>query len=236
MLSQSGAVVGLISALWLGLVALLMHRRYEAAQQKQVVFLAPMSTDRAKRRIRSAKSEIWSFQISGSEFTANSIETYEAWLSEDHNRILMIAFANPDNESLLKNIVKLSGVSKLSSEDHAYEHLRQLVRTTLEMYIRLRENEKFKDRVDVRVYNFSPPYSIHAVDPDPQDDRPGSVFVELYLPDLPRHERPCMLLGQEHKSYRLYRNKSLAWFEDAEPAIAGSASRGAPPAKTNQGT
>jgi hypothetical protein len=217
-ISQSWAIAALAFILWLGFVAamaVLIRRNYKRTRQSYISFLAPMSTEQAKKRIRAAQSEVWSFQISGSEFTANSIETYETWLSGDRNRSLSIAFANPENENLLKNIVKLSGFDKRSNEDHEFKHLRAMIKTTLDKYIGLRD--KFGDRVDVRVYDFSPPYSVHAVDPDPQDDHQGSVFVELYLPDLPAHERPCMLLPQDHTAYALYLNKSLAWFEGARP-------------------
>jgi hypothetical protein len=199
---------------WLGLVAVMAIAIRRNYLRSYVSFVAPMSSEKAQERIRSASQEIWSFQISGSEFTSSSIETYEAWLSGDGNRRLLIAFANPENTSLLENIVRLSGVDKATNEAHAYLHLREKIKTTLNRYIDLRE--KFGDRVDVRVYDFSPPYSVHAVDPDHQDNPGGSVFVELYLPDLPSSERPCMLLFHDHSAYSRYHTKSLAWFEAAK--------------------
>lgn len=179
-----------------------------------VTFERRMSDEEAVKRIRSAKSEIWSFQISGGEFTASSTETYEAWLSKDRNRTLLIAFANPENTGLLKNIVKLSGQHKESDEDHAYEHLRLVIETTLNKYVDLQK--RFPGQVTVRVYDFSPPYSFHAVDPD--NPEMGSGLVELYLPDLSSADRPCMRLPHGHVQYSLYKAKSLAWFEDSSDA------------------
>ena len=226
LVSQSWSAVAIVGLAWTVLllaIAYIVRRSflalcedYEEALRRtgepsltQVKFVRRMSDEEARKRIRSAKREIWSFQISGKEFTANSIEIYEAWLSEDRNRSLLIAFANPGNTGLLESIVKLSGLAKDSTEDHAYQNLRTAIQTTLGRYTALRK--RFPDQVDVRIYDFSPPYSFHAVDPD--DKTAGSGFVELYLPDLSSADRPCMLLPYEHTKYSLYRSQSLAWFE-----------------------
>lgn len=225
MVSQSWFIAGLAAAAWLCLTAgmtIVFRRSYRATLKyelrKSVTFVRPMTQREATKRIRSAQEEIWSFQISGSEFTAHSTETYESWLEDDKNRRLRIAFANPEKTDLLKNIVSLSGVDKMSTPDHAYEHLRELARKSRDKYVTLRE--EFPERVDVRVYDFSPPYSIHAIDPNDGDEPAGSVFVELYLPDLRSSERPCMLLQQDHASFLLYRNQSLKWFQAATPVGA----------------
>jgi len=225
-----GALVG---ALWLCLtagMAIVFRRSYRAAlhhervklaseQRQSVTFVRQMTRSGAKKRIRTAKHEIWSFQISGSEFTAHSTEAYETWLRNGEDRRLRIAFANPEKPDLFKSIAKLGGQDKLSGADHAYAHLRATAETSLDKYIALRE--RFPDQVDVRVYDFSPPYSIHAVDPGDDNEAAGSVFVEFYLPDLPSSERPCMLLQQDHESFALYRNQSLVWFKDSTPAESG---------------
>lgn len=230
--SQSWAAVVLVGLGWTALVVTISEiarRSYLSLLKKneeiellergldseQVKFVPPMSNAEAQDRIRAAQREIWSFQISGSEFTASSSETYETWLaSPTHDRNLLIAFANPENTELLKSIVKLSGLAQESTEDHAYEYLRAVIRTSLNRYIDLRD--KFHDQVDVRVYDFSPPYSFHAIDPD--DSEAGSGFVELYLPNLPSADRPCMLLPHSHPKYSLYREQSLSWFEASRPA------------------
>lgn len=223
--SQSWFAAAVAIAVWAAFVTIMMAALRRSYLRNYVKFIAPMSNEQAENRIRSASQEIWSFQISGSEFTAHSVETYEAWLSRDGNHRLLIAFVNPENTDLLKNIVKLSGVGSLSSESHAYDHLRAIIKTALDKYIILRQ--KFGDRVDVRVYDFSPPYSVHIVDPDSKGNPGGSAFVELYLPDLPSRERPCMLLTHEHSAYSLYRTKSLAWFEAARrlPAAPSAETR-----------
>lgn len=224
--SQSWAAVAILGLAWTILllaIAYVVRRRYlsllqdyqdalrrnEGPDLKKGTFVRRMSDLEAQERIRAAKREIWSFQISGKEFTANSIDTYVGWLSEDRNRNLLIAFANPNNTGLLENIVKLSGLAKDSTEDHAYENLRTAIQTTLGRYTSLAK--RFDGQVDVRVYDFSPPYSFHAVDPD--DKIAGSGFVELYLPDLSSADRPCLLLPHAHAKYPLYKSQSLAWFE-----------------------
>jgi hypothetical protein len=232
-ISQSWAAVAVVAAAWTALVVTIseiarrsyldLRKKYEAIQllergldSEEVKFVPRMSNAEAQDRIRSARKEIWSFQISGSEFTASSSETYETWLASppDPDRTLLIAFANPENTELLKSIVRLSGLAEESTEDHEYEHLRVVISTSLNRYIDLRD--KFGERVDVRVYDFSPPYSFHAIDPD--DSTAGSGFVELYLPNLPSADRPCMLLPHDHPKYSLYRDQSLSWFEASRRA------------------
>jgi hypothetical protein len=218
LLSQSWSVVAIATAAWLvfaGVVAALFRHLYLSMARYRITIRKPMTEEVARRRIKEAKREIWSFQISGSEFTAHSAETYEAWLQEDRNRCLNIAFADPDDTELLKNIVKLSGVANLSDENHAFEHLRALIKTTLERYVKL--CEEFPEQVNVRVYDFSPPFSVHAIDPHDEDEPTCSLFVELYLPDLPPRERPSMLLRKDRKLFSPYREKSHAWFTAARP-------------------
>lgn len=232
--SQEWSVVALVGGSWIVVisgVALIVRQSYlklrreyvattedgEGSNSHQTVRLVhQMSTEEAGNRIRSAAQEIWSLQISGSEFTANSSDTYEAWLSIDRNRHLLIAFADPTDGELLDNIVKLSGSAKETTHDQALRNLRIGIEMSLERYVGLRD--KFGDRVDVRVYDFCPPYSIHAIDPDDDGNPGGSLFVELYLPDLPPSERPCMRLPHDHAAYFRYRTGSLAWFEAAQRA------------------
>lgn len=190
------------------------HALEGIGQGTMVRLLPPMSIEQAANRIKSAHQEIWSLQISGSEFTANSSETYETWLSTDANRHLLIAFANPANSELLSNIVKLSGDVSATDPLRAHEHLRSEIQASLERYVALRD--RFVGQVDLRVYDFSPSYSVHAIDPDGKGDPDGSLFVELYLLDLPQSERPCMLLPHGHAAYFRYRTRSLAWFEAAK--------------------
>ena len=216
--SQSWAVVAVALIAWVAFVAAvaaLFRHLQLSARRHRVTFRKSMSEEEARTRINSAGKEIWSFQISGSEFTAHSSATYRTWLLEDRNRCLKIAFANPDDTELLKNIVKLSGVANLSNEIHAYEHLQTMIKTTLAKYIAL--CEEFPEQIDLRVYDFSPPFSVHATDPYYEDEATCSLFVELYLPDLPAHERPSMLLRNDQSSFSLYRTKSNAWFEAATP-------------------
>lgn len=218
--SQSWFVVAVTTMAWLAFVAMvaaLFRHLHLSTARHRVVFRKPLTGEEARRRIKSAKREIWSFQISGSEFTAHSSDTYEAWLEEDRNRCLNIAFADPDDTELLKNIVKLSGVATLSNEEHAFEHLRTMIETTLERYIKLSEN--FPEQVNVRVYDFSPPFSVHAIDPNDEDAPTCSLFVELYLPNIPARERPAMLLRKDQQLFSLYRDKSDAWFTAAVPAL-----------------
>jgi hypothetical protein len=227
LVSQSWSVFGVAILAWLIVIIVvfaLFRRLYLSAKSQQIAFRKPMTSEEAGKRIDAARLEIWSFQISGSEFTAHSPDTYRTWLEKDRNRRLKIAFADPDDNELLKNIVKLSGVANLSSEDHAYEHLRELIRTTLGRYRDL--CCQFAEQVDVRVYDFSPPFSVHATDPDDENASACSLFVELYLPDLPAHERPSMLLGKSDELFSLYREKSRAWFNAAVPIDEAVSSNG----------
>lgn len=233
-MSQSWGVVAFVGGAWIlviAIVAVIVRKSYLNLRDEYkegrvpdgnppgsewVALRRPMSNEEAWNRIRSARHEIWSLQISGSEFTANSTDAYETWLSTDRNRHLQIAFADPDDSGLLENIVKLSGNAKETNEDDAYHHLQIGVEKSLERYVELRD--KFDDQVDVRIYDLSPPYSVHAVDPDDKGDPGGSLFVELYLPDLLPNDRPCMLLRPNHTAYFQYRTRSLAWFEGARRA------------------
>lgn len=238
--SHSWSVVALVGGSWIAVISIValvvrrsyleMRKRYEQAADMSnspadpeemidphsVRLIRPMSIEEAGNRIRSAKHEIWSLQISGTEFTASSIETYETWLSNDANRQLLIAFADPTDSELLRNIVKLSGKANETDPFKAHDYLRAEIETSLERYLDLRD--RFHGRVDVRVYDISPPYSIHAIDPDSEGNPGGSLFVELYLPELPQSERPCMRLPHDHVAYYRYRTKSLAWFEAASSA------------------
>lgn len=219
LISQSVSAVAVAVVGWLlfaGAVGWIFGQRYLAATARRIVFRAPLSSPEAQRRIDAAQKEIWSLQISGGEFTAHSPDAYKEWLTEDKNRFLKIAFADPGDTELLKHIVNLSGVASLSNENHAYEHLQTMIETALDRYIEL--SKELPGQVDVRVYNFSPPFSVHAVDTDFEDLPRRSLFVELYLPDLPARERPALLLRKDHDKFTLYRDKSRSWFNAAVPA------------------
>ncbi len=194
-------------------------------RRRVLYFVSSMSSEAARARIRSADREIWSFQISGGEFTAHSVKTYEEWLNADKDRRLKIAFANPANTGLLDCIVKLSGVGRFSSDDEAREHLCQIILTSLKNYSNL--SARCANQVDVRVYDCSPPFSIHAIDPI-SNRRRRSIFVEFYLPGLPARERPCVLIKANHSEFKLYAEQSLAWFEGATDALS-MASEAVPP-------
>jgi hypothetical protein len=184
-------------------------------RRRVLYFVSPMSSEAARARILSADREIWSFQISGGEFTAHSVKTYKEWLNADKDRRLKIAFANPANTGLLDCIVKLGGVGRLSSDDEAREHLCQIIRTSLKNYSNL--SARCANQLDVRVYDCFPPFSIHAIDPM-SDRQRRSIFVEFYLPGLPARERPCVLIRANHSEFKLYAKQSLAWFEGATGA------------------
>jgi hypothetical protein len=196
----AGAVV-----IWLLAMFVILHY----LNSRMLRFRRPMSLVEAHQRIGSADREVWSFQISGGEFTANSDDTYSEWLSGDVDRHLRIAFANPENDGLLRSIVKLSGLGEISDEQEALRHLRKIINKSLDRYLALKKTRP--DQVDVRVYDCSPPFSIHAVDR-------RSVYVECYLPNLPARERPCLLLTRNHAYFKLYINQSDAWFQQACPA------------------
>jgi hypothetical protein len=221
LVASSWVVAGCAALLWIVAVALVARM----ARRRVLVFIPPMSWRAARRRIESASDEIWSLQISGSEFTAHSVETYEKWLDEDKNRCLKIAFVNPDNAELLASIVKLSGIDRISYDGEACRHLREVTVTSLNRYIDLRE--RFADQVDARIYDSSPPFSIHAVDPHASRRSSRAVFVELYLPNLPSRERPCLRLDGRHSAFSLYRDQSNDWFESSEKAPSAPYLKGA---------
>jgi hypothetical protein len=183
-------------------------------------FVEPMTRQAAESRIRSANSEIWSFQISGGEFTVHSVDTYRRWLDAHEYRRLKVAFANPANQALLENIVKLSGVHRVSNDKDAVEHLRQIILTSQRKYSALRA--EYGERVDLRIYDCSPPFSIHAIDPM-SSDRRRSIFVEFYLPGLSPRERPCVLMKGKHSAYKLFVEQSRDWFDQANSVVTSSA-------------
>lgn len=177
------------------------------------------------RRIESAEREIWSFQISGGDFTINVVEAYAEWLAADSTRHLKILFANPDNAGLLESLNKLSGTGKMNSDGVALNHLTEIVRTSLQKYSNL--SHRFPGRVDVRVYDCSPPCSIHAVDPQ-HNLRRSSIFVENYLPHTPWGYRSCFSLGAHHKLFALYCDTCRIWFDEADSyALADTATESA---------
>jgi hypothetical protein len=181
--------------------------------QRVLFFVQPMSSDEARERILSANKVIWSLQISGGEFTVHSVDAYEAWLREDEERHLKVAFANPDNDGLLRSINKLTGIDKRTTEEEALGHLRETINASLKRYTDLRG--QLQDQVDVRVYDCIPPYSIHAIDPN---SRRGSIYLELYLPHVSARERPCTIMRHSHRKFEMYSKKSLAWFGDGTRA------------------
>lgn len=73
----------------------------------------------------------------------------------------------------------------------------------------------FVGQVDVRVYDCSPPCSIHAVDVS-LDSPEGSIFVENYLPHLEWIERPCILIRSYHSTFPTYAAQCLSWFNQAK--------------------
>jgi hypothetical protein len=181
--------------------------------RRVLFFVRPMSEQTARERILSANKVIWSLQISGSEFTRHSDDAYEGWLREDEERRLKIAFANPENDGLLRSINKLTGIEIGSTEEYALEDLRKKIIASIEQYTKLQN--QLPGQVDVRVYDCCPPYSIHAADPN---SRRGSIFLEFYLPHVPASERPCTIMRHSHKRFEMYSKKSLAWFEDGTRA------------------
>lgn len=217
--SQSWSTAAFAALAWLVFVVAMGLVLRRKIRRNYVHFIGPMSDEEAKERIRSASQEICSLQISGSEFTAHSVHVYREWLETDGNRRLRIAFADPTDTKLLESVFKLSGAAKLvENHEHGLDHLRELVEAGLNKYIKLRED--FGDRVDVRVYNFSPPYSVHAIDPEDKGKPGGSLFIELYLPDVRPSERPSMLLSHDHSEYSRFLAKSRAWFRASTDAQA----------------
>jgi hypothetical protein len=226
LVSQSWSTAAFAALAWLVFVVAMGLVLRRKIRRNYVIFIGPMSDEEAKERIRSAKKEICSLQISGSEFTAHSVHVYREWLETDGNRRLRIAFADPTDTKLLESVFKLSGAAKLvENHERGLDHLRELVETGLNKYIKLREDFG-DDRVDVRVYNFSPPYSVHAIDPEDEGKPGGSLFIEFYLPDVRPSERPSMLLSHDHSEYHRFLAKSRAWFRastaaEAEPHLQG---------------
>ena len=208
LLSGGWVVPGAVAVVWL--VAALVVVSY--VRTKLLRFDRPMSYAAARTRIASAEREIWSFQISGSEFTANSVKTYADWLAADSERRLKVLFANPENSGLLRSIVRLSGLDKVSNENDALGHLREVILTSLGRYVALKAQHP--GQVDVRVYDCSPPCSIHAIDPR-SSARHRSIYIECYLPGLPARERPSLLLARRHAYFERYIEQSLGWFDEA---------------------
>jgi hypothetical protein len=206
--------VGALGAGMIWLAAVLTSVIY--IQRRALFFVQPLTSEAAEGRIRGAYKEIWSLQISGSEFTAQSIDSYSRWLRADPDRKLRLAFANPTNTGLLSSIVKLSGLGRISNDGEATEHLRQIILASLEKYSHL--SAELAGQIDLRVYDCSPPFSIHAVDPTSPYQK-CSLFIELYLPDLASRERPCILMRKNHVRFTLYVNKARAWFDQACPCL-----------------
>lgn len=200
------------TATWV-VVAAALFTRWRARQVRLVPYLSRRA---ACARIASARTDIWSFQISGGEFTIDLVDVYEAWLRADGSRKLKMLFADPENTGLLESIVKLSGVGRRSTEASALAILRDTIRTSLRRYDEL--SSRLAGQVEVRVYDCSPPCSIHAVDANPaRRRRGGSIFVEHYLPDLPWPERPCQLVTYRHTLFQTYADQSRIWFDEAIP-------------------
>ena len=174
-----------------------------------------------KNRIARSSNVIWSFQISGGEFTRYLVQSYEGWLLEDSRRRLKIMFVDPENEGLLEGLVELGGMDKASDPETGLIALRQTIRKSLQDYADLRE--KMPDQVDLRVYGCCPPCSIHAADVEKGSKGNPSMFIENYLPDLPWRDRPCFLLNRHSAAFNLYRSRCGVWFADArewEPSKA----------------
>lgn len=165
-----------------------------------------------RTRVASTRATIWSFQISGGEFTRHLVADYEYWLSQDPRRKLKMLFANPENEGLLEGLVELSGMGKASTREDALRHLRETIKTSLSRYSQLQASRP--EQVDLRVYDCSPPCSIHACDIE-DGANSGSIFVEHYLPDLPWRDRPCFLINRHAPSFGLYVEHCSIWFKDS---------------------
>ena len=172
-----------------------------------------LELDDLKKRIAKASTVIWSFQISGGEFTRYLVESYEKWLADDPRRRLKIMFVDPENEGLLESLVELSGMNKASDLETGLISLRQTIRTSLRDYAELRERRP--DQVDLRIYSCAPPCSVHAVDVERGSEGRASMFIENYLPDLPWRDRPCFLLTRHSADFDLYRSRCGVWFADA---------------------
>lgn len=183
-------------------------------KNKYMSFAPYMSIKSIRDRIQSAESEIWSFQISGAEFTLHCIDAYDQWLTCDVKRRIKFLFANPNDDELLKNIVRLSGNGIISSPSTALADLHQTIKTSLDKYSALRS--KFNSQVEIKVYDFCPPCSIHAVDPMDNSTH-SSIFIENYLPYLPGYERPCLLLSRYSPKFGVYTAQCLKWFDEAKP-------------------
>jgi hypothetical protein len=182
-------------------------------QKRVLFFVRPLTSTDARERILSANKGILSLQISGGEFTSESADAYEAWLRIDPDRRLNIAFANPDNSELLLSIIRLTRIDKATSEDEALRHLHEVIIKSLAKYTGLRD--QLPGQVEVKVYDCSPPFSIHAVDPTSSR---GSIYLEFYLPHVPAGERPSTIIRARHKKFLLYASKSQAWFSNSTPA------------------
>lgn len=178
-----------------------------------VPFVSYMSKNDLRDRIAAARSEMWSFQISGGEFTQTADKEYELWLQADEARQLKVMFANPDNEGLLMSIVKLSGMAERSAATSALPYLRDTIRTSLRRYCEL--SERRPGQVELKVYDGSPPCSVHAVDVV-RGAASGSIFVENYLPRTGWEDRPCFMLRRRHRLFELYARQCLAWFNEAD--------------------
>jgi hypothetical protein len=173
-------------------------------------FVPYMSREALSARIVKAEHAIWSFQISGGGFTTASVDRYRQWLQGDQRRQLRMLFANPDNDGLLRSIIQLDGLARRTTIDAEVDHLRATILETLRKYLTL--ESQYSRQIEVRVYDCAPPCSIHAVDPDTAASA-TSIFVENYLPDLPREERPCLMVRRHQVLYDMYLRQSAAWFE-----------------------
>jgi len=176
-------------------------------------FVPYLGREALLERLRSARAEIWSFQISGGDLTTSADGAYEEWLREDRGRRLKVLFANPDNEGLLQSIVKLSGFVA-DDEKIDLSLLRGTIKRSIDKYLKLRG--QFPSQVEVRTYDCSPPCSVHAVDAA-SSSRGGSMFVECYLPQLRWADRPCFLLRRSHSQFSLYSGQCKVWFDQATP-------------------
>lgn len=204
------------SVLFLTVLLALLWRRFA------LHYVPYMSSDALGRRVQAAKKEIWSFQISGGEFTAGSIDVYREWLMDDDSRRLKIMFADPTRRGLIKSIVKLGGMGELSASDpEAVANLQRTIAISLKLYSDL--SGELPSQVDVRVYDCCPPCSVHAIDVR-TNSRTGSIFVEHYLPGLAWVDRPCVVIRRAHKSFAVYADQCESWFVNANPQTAAEES------------
>jgi hypothetical protein len=89
----------LVAASLAGLLALAAV--WGTQRRRTYRFVPYLNRAAISQRIENASDSIWSFQISGSGFTTNSVDIYERWLRGNPRRTLHLLFANPTNDGLL---------------------------------------------------------------------------------------------------------------------------------------